>query len=55
MLLLCIFYEILMSEIEVTYFLTYCTFTQINPFQPNIPFHIETSHSFCRAKQMTGF
>ena len=27
----------------------------INPFQPNVLFHIETSHLFCRLKQMTGF
>ena len=27
----------------------------ISPFQPNVMFHIETSHLFCRAKQMTGF
>ena len=26
-----------------------------NPFQPSVEFHIETSHLFCRAKQMTGF
>ena len=27
----------------------------INPFQPNVTFHIETIHLFCRAKKMTGF
>ena len=27
----------------------------INPFQSSVVFHIETSHLFCRAKQMTGF
>ena len=27
----------------------------IKPFQPSVAFHIETSHLFCRAKQMTGF
>ena len=26
-----------------------------NPFQPSAAFHIETSHLFCSAKQMTGF
>ena len=26
-----------------------------NPFQPSVAFHIETSHFFCRAKQMTSF
>ena len=25
------------------------------PFQPSVAFHIETSHLFCRTKQMTGF
>ena len=28
---------------------------QFNPFQPSVAFHIETSHFFCSAKQMTGF
>ena len=27
----------------------------INPFQSSVVFHVETSHLFCRAKQMTGF
>ena len=27
----------------------------INPFHPNVAFHVETSHLFCSAKQMTGF
>ena len=27
----------------------------INPFQPTVAFHIEISHLFYRAKQMTGF
>ena len=29
----------------------------INPFQPSVAFHIETSHLFCKtnAKQMSGF
>ena len=27
----------------------------LNPLQPNIAIHIETSHLFCKAKQMTGF
>ena len=27
----------------------------IKPFQPSISFHIEISHLFCFAKQMTGF
>ena len=27
----------------------------INPFQPSVAFHIEASHLFCSAKQMTGF
>ena len=26
-----------------------------NSFQPGVAFHIETSHFFCRIKQMTGF
>ena len=26
-----------------------------NPFQPSVTYHIETSHLFCFAKQMTGF
>ena len=29
--------------------------SSINPFQPSFVFQIETSHLFCRAKQMTGF
>ena len=28
---------------------------QHNPFQPSVAFHVETSHLFSRAKQMTGF
>ena len=31
------------------------TFLSINPFQPCVAFHIETSHLFYRANQMTGF
>ena len=27
----------------------------INPFQPNVVFHIEISHLICTADQMTGF
>ena len=27
----------------------------VQPFQPSVAFHIETSHLFCSAKQMTGF
>ena len=27
----------------------------INPFQPSLAFHTETSHLFCSADQMTGF
>ena len=27
----------------------------INPFQHSVAFHMETSHLFCSAKQMTGF
>ena len=27
----------------------------INPFQPSVTFHIETSHLICSAKQITGF
>ena len=27
----------------------------INPFQPSVTFHIETSYSFLSVKQMTGF
>ena len=27
----------------------------INPFQPSVAFHIETSHLFCVGKKMTGF
>ena len=26
-----------------------------NLFQPSVAFYIETSHLFCKAKQMTGF
>ena len=28
---------------------------QLNQFQPSFAFHIETSHLFCSAKQLTGF
>ena len=28
---------------------------EINLFQSSVAFHIETSHLFCSAKQMTGF
>ena len=28
--------------------------TNFNQFQPSVAFHIETSHLFCRAKQITG-
>ena len=27
----------------------------LNPFQPSVVFHVETSHLFCSANQMTGF
>ena len=27
----------------------------INPFQPSVVFHIETSHLICNANRMTGF
>ena len=27
----------------------------VNPFQPNVAFHIKTSHLTCKANQMTGF
>ena len=27
----------------------------LNPFQPRVVFHKETSHLLCSAKQMTGF
>ena len=27
----------------------------VNPFQPSVAFHMETSYLFCRAKQMNGF
>ena len=27
----------------------------INPFQPNVAFHVKTSDLLCCAKQMTGF
>ena len=27
----------------------------INPFQPSVVFHIETSQLLCRAKEITGF
>ena len=27
----------------------------VNPFQPSVPIHIETSHLICWANQMTGF
>ena len=29
--------------------------TLTDPFQPSVVFHIETSHWFCSAKQITGF
>ena len=28
---------------------------RVNPFQPVVAFHIETSHLFCSARQMTSF
>ena len=28
---------------------------RVNPFQPSVVFHIEISHLFCKAKQVTGF
>ena len=28
---------------------------RVNPFQPIVAFHIETSHLFCSARQMTSF
>ena len=28
---------------------------KINPFQPSVAFHVETSHLFSSAKQMPGF
>ena len=31
------------------------TIQTLNPFQPRVSFHIETSHLFCRPKQMTAF
>ena len=27
----------------------------LNPFQPSVAFHIETSHLICSEYQMTGF
>ena len=27
----------------------------VDPFQPSVAFHIETSQLFCRAKRMTDF
>ena len=27
----------------------------LNPFQPNVAFHVETSHLFCPANQVNGF
>ena len=27
----------------------------LNPFQPSVAFHIETSHLICRANQMSRF
>ena len=27
----------------------------VNPFQPNVAFHIKTSRLTCKANQMTGF
>ena len=27
---------------------------KLNPFQPSVAFHIETSHLICSVKQMTG-
>ena len=43
---------------NVKYFneaLTLSFLFHVNPFQPSVAFHIETSHLFCRAKQITGF
>ena len=31
------------------------THISIDPFQPSVAFHIETSHLFRRANQITGF
>ena len=31
------------------------TILAVNPFQPCVVFHIETSHLFCSVKQMAGF
>ena len=28
---------------------------RLDPFQSSVAFHIDTSHLFCSAKQMTGF
>ena len=36
------------NEIEVYLF-------ALNPFQPSVAFHIETSHLICKANEMNGF
>ena len=35
--------------------LNYESALSLNPFQPSVAFHIETSYFFCSAKQLTSF
>ena len=37
-----------------SHFISVCK-SQFNPFQGSVAFHLETSHLFCRANQLTGF
>ena len=30
-------------------------YSEVNPFQPNVAFYIESSHLICSPNQMTGF
>ena len=46
---------ILYIKFEFKHFHRYISHEAFNPFQLSIVFHIETSHLFCRAKQMIGF
>ena len=50
-----------LTTLSYVYFCGDQTYTTIrssqgrNLFQPSVAFHVETSHLFCGAKQMTGF
>ena len=41
--------------VSVSHFACLLVSICFNSFQPNVAFHIETSHLFCFAKKMTGF